>query len=513
MNPDDFNDEAIANDLPATWGDVDVPTRGMLPTVLQIFGEGKLASLEVLTQTAIGTLQACPRKFDLRYQHGLAAPRVEGPLWFGRQFHDAKELMLRHVADGMDPRDAAEQSVLMLETRLLPGAANDPVIADELVKLRVAIRRYAWRWFRSVPMFPGDEVHIESEWIIESVEERTIVPIVNPETGASSKTFALGLRTDERRRNRATGQRWIGETKTASRIDSTYIERLWVDRQLLLYGQAVERAGGESIVGAVYDVIAKCGLKRAQYYLEPGEEYERRIEADRAERLPRLIAKYSEARIAREEKLRVARESKREKLVAKGKKKPKKGEPEETDAQFADRILAELGTDADFEAQLEQELGTAESIEARARAECDAAIGPVESGGLKTLQRIERLEETIESFESRVDEWYARQDAFVRLLVPFDSGAFSRVAYDQWDATKSILEARQRGHFARHTGSCYAFNRPCAFVGVCKSGDGELTPQSVSLLARVPPHEELRDASADPLPEVDGAVPASTSMI
>lgn len=477
----------VAREFANAWGDdstVEVPVRGKLPTARDIFGVDD--DREVLTQTAITTMQTCPQRFDLRYQHGVDEPRVEGARWFGRQFHDAKEIMLKELARGLDATAAAEKAIEMLEQRLAGAAGAEWFILEDLVKLRVAVRRYAWRWFRMAPLFPLDQGLVDGEWRVLTVESRTVSPIVNPDTGRESQTFVLGLRTDETRERLLDLALYLAETKTASRIDDRYRQRLWVDFQISSYGAAVTRVGDREVMGALYDVVTKCGLRRGRAYEEPLEEFQVRIANDRTERWQRLEAKYSDARATKEEKLR-----------AKGKKKPKKGEAEETDVEFEIRIG--------------QEIGTADEILERVARECDEAAAPVT--GLKTLQRVKRDDETVEDFDRRVDEWYSREDAFERMLVPFDRETFRRVSEDQWDATKSILEQRARGRFARHTRSCYAFNRPCAFVRVCAHGDGKLTSAAMATLARVPPHEELRDASADQLPETDDVLAAVLGQV
>lgn len=462
-------------------GSIEVPVRRGLPTARDVFGVDD--DRQVLTQTAIATLQACPRKFELRYLYGLDEPAVDGARWFGRQFHDAKEHMLKAIAGGMDPRDAAESAVRMIEERLGTLAASNWYVLEDLVRLRVAIRRYAWRWFRDGPAFPVDQGLTDGEWNILSVEARTLAPITNPATGAESRTFVLGLRTDETRELKADGSLWLGETKTAARIDQHYIDRLWVNFQLSIYGAAVSATQGRQVVGAVYDVIVKCGLRRGKAFEEDEGKWRARLAEDRAERTERLRSKYLAASQAKEAKLRDA-----------GPKRPKKGEPE---------------TDAAFEERIRQECPGAAEIEERVHREVEEA-----HASLVTLQRVRRDDEDVALFEARVDEYYAREESFRRMLVPFDRSSFARVADDRWDATQTILFQAKRPQFTRHTGNCYAFNRACAFAqSVCKHGGGDLSPQSMTMLVVRTPHEELRDAAADPLPESEDGAASDGSMI
>jgi hypothetical protein len=71
------------------------------------------------------------------------------------------------------------------------------------------------------------------------------------------------------------------EHKTASQIDSGYLERLWTDFQIVLYSWYVEQYLGYKISGVVYNILTKAKLKQSQ-----GE-----TEAEFEERRDALIAK------------------------------------------------------------------------------------------------------------------------------------------------------------------------------------------------------------------------------
>ncbi|MHB0913869.1 MAG: PD-(D/E)XK nuclease family protein [Armatimonadota bacterium] len=107
--------------------------------------------------------------------------------------------------------------------------------------------------------------------------ERTFEgPIVNPATGAPSRSFVLAGRVDGIVRR---GDRYyILEHKTASSLDN-YLERLPSDFQALLYALYAERVMGLSISGVIYNVLVKARLQQGR------GESEREFTARRAELL------------------------------------------------------------------------------------------------------------------------------------------------------------------------------------------------------------------------------------
>ena len=59
------------------------------------------------------------------------------------------------------------------------------------------------------------------------------------------------------------GEQWIVEYKTASQIDKTYFDRLYVDSQITFYMMAARRLGYNP-VGVIYRVIRKPQIKQRQ---------------------------------------------------------------------------------------------------------------------------------------------------------------------------------------------------------------------------------------------------------
>ncbi len=91
--------------------------------------------------------------------------------------------------------------------------------------------------------FPGEDFEVVA---LEKTFEGNII---NPATGASSRSFTLAGKVDGIVRQ--DGKYFLLEHKTASQIDSGYLERLWTDFQIHLYAWYVEKALGWRISGTV----------------------------------------------------------------------------------------------------------------------------------------------------------------------------------------------------------------------------------------------------------------------
>ena len=67
---------------------------------------------------------------------------------------------------------------------------------------------------------------------------------------------------------------YLLEHKTATVVDGNYLDKLWTDTQIALYGYYLRRLG-YPIVGVIYNVLVKSRLKQAMG--ETQAEYEQRL--------------------------------------------------------------------------------------------------------------------------------------------------------------------------------------------------------------------------------------------
>ena len=123
--------------------------------------------LPLLTTSSMRAYRSCPRKYHLRYERGLRGVERAGVLVFGTRIHAALEAWFTSNRS----LDAALDA-LKLEPYDFDGA-----------KAEAMIRGYHTRW--------ADEA-----LDVLAVEKEFVAPLVNPTTGAASRTFALAGKVD-----------------------------------------------------------------------------------------------------------------------------------------------------------------------------------------------------------------------------------------------------------------------------------------------------------------------------
>ena len=114
------------------------------------------------------------------------------------------------------------------------------------------------------------------------------------------------------------------EHKTASNIDSGYLERLWTDFQIILYSWYIEKALSIRISGVIYNILCKARLQQSKGETETEFEVRRAAliaksktgKSSAKRRLPesdddyqaRLAEKYSEPGMFHREVLYISRD-------------------------------------------------------------------------------------------------------------------------------------------------------------------------------------------------------------
>lgn len=101
-------------------------------------------------------------------------------------------------------------------------------------------------------------------WTVDAIESEFTVPIVNPATGAASRTFVAGGKRDGLLRQPSTQFRFLMEHKTTSEDiespDAPYFKRLTIDSQISHYFLSSKMEGIE-LDGVLYDIIRKPQTK------------------------------------------------------------------------------------------------------------------------------------------------------------------------------------------------------------------------------------------------------------
>ncbi len=155
----------------------------------------------------------------------------------------------------------------------------EPVTEDNAVMIETArglMRGYDARW-------SGDN------WKAQRVENEFQVPIVNPDTGKSSRTFTLAGKMDGIAKYLQ--KSWLIEHKTTSESiedpASPYWRRLEIDAQVSTYLLAAWQQGID-LAGTMYDVIRKPAIRPKQVKgagrIETPQEFGQRLTNDCLER-------------------------------------------------------------------------------------------------------------------------------------------------------------------------------------------------------------------------------------
>lgn len=201
--------------------------------------------LPLLTNSATRTYRRCAREYMFRFEARLApvGERAEA-LRFGTLVHKALEAWWLNAAMP-DPTAALRAALAAIQME-----EADPfvrVLAEEMM------RGYDARWGGA-----GLElVHVEEEFR---------APLLNPATGAASRTWQHAGRLDVLVREVATGRLLIMEHKTSSEDiepGSDYWRALLLDPQVSGYFRGA-RVLGHAPEGCLYDVLGKVKLRPSQ---------------------------------------------------------------------------------------------------------------------------------------------------------------------------------------------------------------------------------------------------------
>ena len=242
-----------------------------------------MGAATITTYSMWSLFRNCRKACEWRYIHELVPLEQDHNLAFGTVIHKCLEVWhgtrnLEAVLDHID--------------RTYP---NRDQVADQKRD-----------WHLAVAMMKGyASCYPTEEFEVVSLETTFDGKIINPATGASSRTFVLAGRVDGI--VRIGDEHYLLEHKTASQVDADYLERLWTDFQIVLYSRYVEQALGVRIAGVLYNILVKARLQQGRGETEA--EYEARRAA--------LIAKSKTGKTSAKRKLPESDDTFQERLAAK----------------------------------------------------------------------------------------------------------------------------------------------------------------------------------------------------
>ncbi len=227
----------------------------------------------------------CRTACEWRYLRGLAPIGRDHALSFGTLIHACLEIW--HGGNGLS-------AVIDFIDASLPNRAQDESQKSDWHLATAMMNGYAAR-------YPAEDFEIVA------LEKTFEGKIVNPATGACSRSLTIAGKVDAIVRMRATGEYYILEHKTASQVDADYLEKLWTDLQITLYAHYIEQTLGIKVAGVIYNVLVKAKLQQGK------GETECEFEARRAE----LLAKSKTGKSSATRKLPEPDEAFQDRLAAK----------------------------------------------------------------------------------------------------------------------------------------------------------------------------------------------------
>ncbi len=231
--------------------------------------------LTPVTCSSLKTFKLCRKDYNLRFVRGLRSLDESEAQYLGSVMHGALE---RWHGRGDADKDAATTAIFDYIDAAFPNRDQDERRKKDWHLARAMFMAYMER-------YPSEE------FTVVAVEKQFQCPIVNPDTGAASRSFFMRGKVDAL--VTLNGEYFLLEHKTASVIDRSYIEKLPLDFQVTLYAHYLERFMDIRIAGVIYNVIAKAQLKQGKGETE--DEFEQR----RAE----LIAKSKTGKTSAKRKL------------------------------------------------------------------------------------------------------------------------------------------------------------------------------------------------------------------
>lgn len=225
----------------------------------------KSCELELLTESRCQVARRCLREEKLRYVDGLVPAATAESLRFGTLWHHGMEAW-------WSCRDSPEVALDVAREAMIDSASSE-TDAYELARAEVMLEGYDARW--------GGE-----QFEVLGVELEFRAPLVNPETGARSRTFERAGKLDVVVRD-PTGRAFVMEHKTSGSdisAGSAWWSRLRFGGQSSGYLRGAEALGYQPI-GVLYDVARKPMLRPLQANSkraaqETVDEYRARVRED-----------------------------------------------------------------------------------------------------------------------------------------------------------------------------------------------------------------------------------------
>lgn len=209
--------------------------------------------MEPLTHSKMQTVKNCPMYFYWRHKKLLVPTMRDGARSVGSAVHKGIET------------GSIDDSIAVLTTQE-PTTQEERNRLDTDIAITKAMLTGYFEHFDTA--FPEAEERIP--------ELKFEVPIINPTTKATSRTYYLTGKADDL--VKIDGQWWLVEHKTAGQIGKSYIDRLMLDSQITTYIYGIQRMMDIDIVGVIYRILRKPTIRQTQK--ETLDQYLNRLTQD-----------------------------------------------------------------------------------------------------------------------------------------------------------------------------------------------------------------------------------------
>lgn len=213
--------------------------------------------MEILTYSRIKARKNCPMAEHLRYTKQLVSKFRKPSLDIGTAVHK-----------GLETGSIEKALKTFVKPDVYPTTQAE---ADQLETNRALVTAMLTGYLARYEPFDSEKTQNEIKFDI---------PIINPKTKATSKSFTFQGKVDAL--TIIDGQYWLVEYKTSGKVDNNYFERLEIDDQITSYIYALQRTMNIKIAGVIYRVIKKPGIKQTQK--ETLAQYHERLLKDYQER-------------------------------------------------------------------------------------------------------------------------------------------------------------------------------------------------------------------------------------
>lgn len=226
--------------------------------------------LPLITTSEARTFRRCETEHFFSYVLRRREIGKATPLVFGIAMHLALETWWTTLGD----LEAALASIDVSDSE------EDSLDEYDRAKLRAMIKAYHVRW-------------IDEPLGVLFVEREFRAPLINPDTGAQSRTYDVGGKLDAGAR-KADGSFWIVEHKSTSEeigLETPYWKRLRIDPQISTYHVGSRTFEYGQPAGVIYDVLRKPLLRPQK---ATPVELRKYTQPTKKEPVPRLYANQRE---------------------------------------------------------------------------------------------------------------------------------------------------------------------------------------------------------------------------